>query len=775
MVKFYEVDPIHDTAIMGRSLNVSDAHILLRPVGGNVVVLEGQNFGPDPDTSDNDDVQVFFSNPAIAGLGGLEFTVRCNFTEAHRKMRCTTPLGVGSNQTWNLIVGNQSLYLTTAPTQLQQEQPRLYSSFQRPNVSVVSGNMATDGSSVVTLTGKNFGPKHPANYAVGGYGAQREGGANDVVSGPLESRTHFVTCKVTMFDVEMVCNTTAGVGGGMRWTAEVGEQQSDLSTESNRYELPALTAFKVVKTAVGDTPADNATHLLSTTGGDSVKFTGRNLGPSASVGTFEIRIAFRAAAGTIAAWERKFAGTTVDGTSLETRENSFDDTTSLKGCEVSKDHVQLTCSSPPGVGAAFVPVPTIGGQKGPAPASGLGIVIAYTPPSITAVSVLDGFSSWTGPAGFPEDDPSGVAAFVRFPGTGSGSAKVTITGANFGPLSVNNTVGVRIANEELAPDSPLVRVLAFPPAAALTDVTPPLSKDDDFGSLLASGVNASSVVSSSGSLELMKGSLERMKLVNCRVTLAHVAMECEVPSGVGYNLTWRAEVGSQLSEEAMSGGARFHSAYDPPNVTAVALVESVSSSSSGNTGVRVDTLGGDVVVIRGLNFGPVAPANTVHAASFSAACGEYCATAILRDATGRAAFAGSGSAAEDFSNSSNSSGGVSSSSSLPYFSSAVAETYNFKASSCNVTEADTTMVCVVGPGVGEGHVWMVVVGGQASAFLLNGQTMSYRLSRLDLLHPVLGPSFPLDTPPPSVIGGNGLTSATRVTYVERKWVKQVER
>ncbi len=226
-------------------------------------------------------------------------------------------------------------------------------------------------------------------------------------------------------------------------------------------------------------------------------------------------------------------------------------------------------------------------------------------------------------------------------------------------------------------------------------------------------------------------------LINCRVTSPHVEMKCEVPAAVGYNQTWQAVVGGQISNDAPN----FKASFDPPNITSIEVEPGYLSLAAGSDAdiQRLDTVGGDWLKIVGSNFGPIGPTNNVHAASFSEECGEDCVAATLLDFTGRA----HPTTNESF---------------LSHLSRPVAERYNFKATSCNVTEADTTMVCVVGPGVGRNHAWMVVVGGQASAFFL-GANSSYASPTIATLNPVAGPTFHLETYPT----GKRATAATRVT------------
>ena len=290
-----------------------------------------------------------------------------------------------------------------------------------------------------------------------------------------------------------------------------------------------------------------------------------------------------------------------------------------------------------------------------------------------------------------------TTVYLEFPSTGG--QLVELIGDNFGPLGSNNTVGVELTNEELDMGSPSVALSAFTPETAS-------SKDDTFESLLGA----------------------RIELVNCRVVVAHVRTVCEIPSGVGFNHTWNIVVGSQLSNSAPNG---FMSSYSPPSVTALVLKSTVNVASA------LDTLGGvDIVELTGTNFGPIGTANSVHAMSLSVKCGDQCASAFYRDHKSSRSFP-----FEAFENRTSSTDDVEA---VYSGSTDKLAQYNFKAVSCNVTVANTRMECVVGAGVGREHVWMVVVGGQVSDYLLNGQNTSYAPPVLAKLHPVTGPSFPLD-------------------------------
>jgi len=141
---------------------------------------------------------------------------------------------------------------------------------------------------------------------------------------------------------------------------------------------------------------------------------------------------------------------------------------------------------------------------------------------------------------------------------------------------------------------------------------------------------------------------------NCSVVVAHVQINCSTNAGVGFNQTWTMKLGNQSMDVSLS--STIITSYLPPKITSL-------ESSAISTGIATD--GSSTVAITGTNFGPIDPRNTV-----------------------QAVYSGTGA-----------DGTLS------------AETHFVD---CDVTVADTQLVCGTSPGVGFDLSWMVTVGSQNS-------------------------------------------------------------
>lgn len=82
-------------------------------------------------------------------------------------------------------------------------------------------------------------------------------------------------------------------------------------------------------------------------------------------------------------------------------------------------------------------------------------------------------------------------------------------------------------------------------------------------------------------------SIPIFEATECELVQAHTTVQCITMEGAGTNLKWFLLIGNQLSESPSTN-------YAPPTVTSV----------SGPGAADASTEGGDMVVLRGTNFGP---------------------------------------------------------------------------------------------------------------------------------------------------------------------------
>ena len=153
----------------------------------------------------------------------------------------------------------------------------------------------------------------------------------------------------------------------------------------------------------------------------------------------------------------------------------------------------------------------------------------------------------------------------------------------------------------------------------------------------------------------------------CNVTVSHTEMQCSSRIGVGQYHRWRMTVGSQQGSRS-----NVTTSYEAPTVDTY-------NSQSGFFSMR--TRGGELVTLRGKNFGPVTTAEWD---------GEYVNPVTVQYAHTLAPTY------------------------TEYVTENVTETkrWYYDAVRCNVTEAHVTMECTTVPGVGHEFRWEATVGDQ---------------------------------------------------------------
>ena len=193
--------------------------------GNEPVTVTGYNFGPvigDVTVQYGSNGRVFTTTgcsfgPATTGAGGLV-----------QSLNCLTAVGVGFNLTWTVIVNGQTS-VAYPPSGLSSSQ------YIAPSITSLTGvslnALTTSGKQQVVLTGANFGA------------AGMELGNNlRVTYGPVSELGRRYTAQICAINaslphVQIVCNTSSGVGSGHVWRVSVGEQESAMSTSTTSLTL----------------------------------------------------------------------------------------------------------------------------------------------------------------------------------------------------------------------------------------------------------------------------------------------------------------------------------------------------------------------------------------------------------------------------------------------------------------------------------------------------------------------------------------------------------
>jgi hypothetical protein len=191
----------------------------LNTVGGDVVVVTGDWFGPD--------IVENFVN-ASYGPSGVELLItECTLVVPHTQMNCSVIAGVGAAQPWFVTVGDQTSVVASSAT----------TSYAVPVVNSLSGalSMSTEGGEIVRLTGEQMGPAGASfvGYAVGA-------NYSSAVAGPYSA----VSCTVETAYTVVRCETVEGVSANHTWRVSIGDQWSVWSTSMTSYIAPDIDSFE---------------------------------------------------------------------------------------------------------------------------------------------------------------------------------------------------------------------------------------------------------------------------------------------------------------------------------------------------------------------------------------------------------------------------------------------------------------------------------------------------------------------------------------------------
>jgi hypothetical protein len=259
--------------------------------------------------------------------------------------------------------------------------------------------MDTGGSEVVTIGGSNFGPSSvDAGEWANVVGAVYESEGLEGLGGIAYVASE---CVVTVSHMTMECSSVAGVGAGHRWSLQVGNQTGAASDAGvvTSYARPSIWYFNA---EAQDSPG------LSTDGSDMVTITGSQFGPVHSMNNVS------------ASYQN------------ELLEGLGGELFNASSCSVTVAHTEMVCSSTEGVGYGHHWTVDVGGQ-------------------INTVS--NASTSYMAPALLSFDPKASVS-----PGLDPDGDRITITGANFGPIHQLNKVDAAFRHVDRDIDATVYKV-----------------------------------------------------------------------------------------------------------------------------------------------------------------------------------------------------------------------------------------------------------------------------------------------------------------------------
>jgi hypothetical protein len=319
--------------------------VLLLAAGSEAVVLNGSNFGPAGIPSS---FSVTYANPSLSDFAGSTFVPdSCSVTVAHTQITCQTVTGVGTNHTWAVLVGNQSLTSDSAPAVTSYFAPQI-TALQVKDSSPPSKVFATDGVDTIVVAGVNFGPRFldvPSNIVRATYTTVLPG----LASSRMAAQVYEVSCTVTIRDTQVTCETLPGVGRAHGWVVSVGGQDSPLSEDRTRYSPPVVEEVEIVHSGGASSSASATT--LATKGGEVVMLSGTSFGPAGNPSN-AVTALYRTPASELDG----LGPAVVVGSSIETTDFFALD------CNVTKTDVEIRCWSAAGVGKGLRFIATVGEQ-----------------------------------------------------------------------------------------------------------------------------------------------------------------------------------------------------------------------------------------------------------------------------------------------------------------------------------------------------------------------------------------------------------------------------
>jgi hypothetical protein len=493
-----------DAAYASPTVSRIEGASALPTAGGALVRIYGSNFGPASDV-----VQVTYgpmgkrytcNDRGVRGAGG-----------SHTYMECTTSEAVGSNLDWTLTVANQALVsmasesggqpgasadrFSHAPATLT----RVLVGGSEPNAL----SLDTAGGQQLTIEGTNFGPS--STVAEGLFTAS--------FGGPSGGMIRFQTCfkpAGAAAHTSVTCATVPWVGKGHLISVVVGDVEGGAAaagsgstgsgTGSNATSNSSSVVISYIPPSVSTVGGAGA-RGGKTEGGQVVFLTGEHFGPASALA--EINGVFYGPASS----PRKYQAV---------------------GCKITAEPSpsRMECLSAEGTGKDHEWTVVVGNQNS-ARNSNPAALSRYGPPVIVQFT----------------DIGAEAASTV-------GNQQVTISGVNFGPISVTSDGLLRVMYKTTLKGGP----------ASMADFTP----------------------------------------AQCSVTVAHEEIQCRTAEGAGAPLQWDIVIDSLQSTTPTTS-------YEVPSVTG--LERTLAAAQSGTTQTALSGLspdGGEAVFVVGSGFGPSA-------------------------------------------------------------------------------------------------------------------------------------------------------------------------
>jgi hypothetical protein len=351
----------------------------LKTAGGETVIINGTNLGPvgtvvgaqykDWTASVGGAANSIVYNAEVeAGVSS------CSVVVAHVTMECTTVSGVGKGLGWRVYVkAGDNMQWSARSVSAAAE-----TSYKAPTMLTLDGanikELRTEGGQEVLIRGGEFGPTTPKSWACGDerrpvvkYGAL----SADKKATELDAASELVATCCSVLGANLVsCESGEGVGRGHSWHITVGKQRSNVikAAAGVGYGSPVVSMYS----GPGANDAD-------TQGGQTIVISGVNFGPIALPN-----------------------GNALSAIGTVTYGPGGDEYELTAICNVTKDHVAITCKTTSGAGAGMNWRVSVDGQPSVQPST------AYGHPVITGIS---------GPVALDTD----------------GAQVVVITGRNFAP------------------------------------------------------------------------------------------------------------------------------------------------------------------------------------------------------------------------------------------------------------------------------------------------------------------------------------------------------
>ena len=326
---------VNDLTISSFSVGASNK----ATVGGDRVTIIGTNMGPIVGLP-VENIQLLAT---LGPITGTEFTAtECNVTKSNTEVTCTAPefnKDVSSkNLKWILTVvsvnGVQKNHSATSTAT---------TSYSAPIISHVESADAfgTQGGQAFVVHGAHFGGDAVSVYV--SYGPTVE---------PLAYAAS--ECKIKIPHVAVQCLSVEGWGKNLSFSISLGSQSSDVTYPWYAYAPPQITSI-------------SGPLLLNTSGGQLLTVTGQNFGRQRST-TAPILGAGTALGGLVQPGSGAFPQLGLNDVALYYGRNHGYEIRALD-CSVTRHHIEMVCTTAPGVGVNHLFRAAAGKQISPKSAS----------------------------------------------------------------------------------------------------------------------------------------------------------------------------------------------------------------------------------------------------------------------------------------------------------------------------------------------------------------------------------------------------------------------